>query len=193
VCGIVAVPLLGYLGMEAWKVAYIEPQFARVCKEAHIDVRPMEGRPTGVLLEGILPAEFLLNQSELRFVERKAKPGTASEGMAYERLEIEGERGRRSSSQPGPDTRFKVTPIPVPAAPLQASISVQFVDEDRAIVQRKVRLRRRSDGATFVSASIYSHGKLGRMCPEGSSSNEIYLTNLLLRAMNMPEVPLIAR
>jgi hypothetical protein len=191
VCGLVAVPLLGNLATEAWKVAYIKPQFARLCKEAHIDVRPMEARPPGVLLQGNLPAEFLLNQSDLQFVERAAKRKPPSEGVAYEQLEVQGERGRRSSSQSGPETHFKVTPIAAPRAPVQASISAEYVDKGRTITQRKVRLSRRSDGATFVSASIYWHKTLEKTCPEGGSMNEIYAGNLLLRAMNMPEVPLI--
>ena len=196
-CGLVANPVADVAGDQAWKLAYLKPKFALVCRKAHIDVRPLDTRPAGVLFAGQpgrdrVSAEFLLNQSELQFVEREArrKPGDAGP-VAYERIEVVGERIRRFSWQDrkaNRQTHFNVTPVAAPSAALEASMSLEALAGDNDVSQRRIRLVRRSDGAELVSARIFRNRTLRTTCPEGGSLSSVYATNLLLRAMRMPEI-----
>ena len=196
-CGLVANPVADVAAYQAWKLAYLKPKFALVCRKAHIDVRSLDTRPAGVLFAGRpgagrVSAEFLLNQSELQFVEREArrKPGDAGP-VAYERIEVEGERIRRSNwrdRKANRRTHFNVTPVAAPSAALEASMSLQALPGDNDVSRRKIRLIRRSDGAELVSALIFRSRTLRTTCPEGGSLSSVYATNLILRAMRMPEI-----
>jgi len=195
-CGLVANPVADVAGYQAWKFAYLKPKFALVCRKAHVDVRPLDTRPAGVFFAGQpgpgeVSALYLLNQSELQFVEREArrKPGDG-DAPAYERIEVEGERVRRFNPQDKTHrrTRFKITPVAAPSAALEASTSVEAYHGNKDVTQRRIRLIRRSDGAELVSALIFHSRTLRATCPEDGSVHTGYATNLLLRAMKMPEI-----